>query len=44
MTTLYNFAESELRWQQRWAEWGTYGILVEVADDDPRPPYYVLCM
>ena len=37
---MYNFAESEPRWQQRWAEWGTY----EVSDDDPRPPYYVLCM
>ena len=40
MTTAYNFADSEPRWQQRWAEWGTY----EVSDDDPRPPYYVLCM
>jgi len=36
----YDFAEVEARWQQRWAEWGTY----EVDADDPRPPYYVLCM
>ena len=36
----YNYSEVEPRWQQRWAEWGTY----EVDNDDPRPPYYVLCM
>jgi leucyl-tRNA synthetase len=36
----YDFSEVEARWQQRWAEWGTY----EVDNDDPRPPYYVLCM
>lgn len=36
----YDFSEVEARWQQRWAEWGTY----EVDADDPRPPYYVLCM
>ncbi|HUZ82249.1 MAG TPA: leucine--tRNA ligase, partial [Gaiellaceae bacterium] len=40
MTTAYDFAEAEPRWQRRWAEWGTY----EVSDDDPRDPYYVLCM
>jgi hypothetical protein len=36
----YDVAEVEHRWQQRWDEWGTY----EIDDDDPRPPYYVLCM
>ena len=36
----YDFAEVEPRWQQRWANEGTY----EVDNDDPRPPYYVLCM
>jgi leucyl-tRNA synthetase len=36
----YDVAEVEARWQQRWAEWGTY----EIDNDDPRPPYYVLCM
>jgi leucyl-tRNA synthetase len=30
----------EARWQQRWAEEGTY----EVDNDDPRPKYYVLNM
>ncbi|MBV8957741.1 MAG: leucine--tRNA ligase, partial [Actinobacteria bacterium] len=30
----------EKKWQARWAEEGTY----EVANDDPRPPFYVLCM
>jgi leucyl-tRNA synthetase len=36
----YDIAAVEARWQQRWAEQGTY----EVDLDDPRPPYYVLCM
>ncbi len=36
----YDVQEVEARWQQRWAELGTY----EVDNDDPRPPYYVLCM
>src|SRR6202050_2944776 len=36
----YNFKEAEQRWQERWAELGTY----EIDNDDPRPPYYVLCM
>ena len=36
----YDFDEVETRWQRRWAEWGTY----EIDNDDPRPPYYVLCM
>jgi leucyl-tRNA synthetase len=40
MTEGYDFAEVEPRWQRRWADDGTY----QVDDDDPRPPYYVLCM
>src|SRR5271154_3949695 len=40
MPDAYNPQEVEARWQARWAEWGTY----EIDDDDPRPPYYVLCM
>jgi|SRR5579872_2492067 len=36
----YDFKEVEERWQQRWADEGTY----EVEPDDPRPKYYVLCM
>ncbi|HVB05375.1 MAG TPA: leucine--tRNA ligase [Acidimicrobiales bacterium] len=36
----YDFREAEPRWQERWAELGTY----EIDNDDPRPPYYVLCM
>ena len=30
----------ELRWQQRWADEGTY----EVSNDDPRPHFYALTM
>jgi leucyl-tRNA synthetase len=30
----------EAKWQQRWIDEGTY----EIDNDDPRPPYYVLCM
>src|ERR1700722_15061180 len=40
MAEPYDFAEVEARWRTRWAEWGTY----EIDNDDPRPPYYVLCM
>ncbi len=40
MSESYDFAEVEQRWQQRWEEWGTYRVEAE----DPRPPYYVLCM
>ncbi len=36
----YDFQAVETRWQQRWADEGTY----QVEADDPRPPYYVLCM
>jgi leucyl-tRNA synthetase len=40
MTEGYDVQEVERRWQQRWADEGTY----EIDADDPRPPYYVLCM
>jgi leucyl-tRNA synthetase len=30
----------EERWQQRWRDAGAY----QVDNDDPRPPFYVLCM
>ena len=30
----------EPRWQERWRDEGTY----EIDNDDPRPPFYVLCM
>src|SRR5271156_2631576 len=36
----YDVQEVELKWQRRWAESGLY----EIDPDDPRPPYYVLCM
>jgi leucyl-tRNA synthetase len=36
----YDFREVEERWQRRWEKDGTY----QVDPDDPRPPYYVLCM
>jgi leucyl-tRNA synthetase len=36
----YDFREVEERWQRRWDEDGTYRVEL----DDPRPPYYVLCM
>ncbi len=36
----YDFREVEQRWQRRWDEEGTYRVDL----DDPRPPYYVLCM
>ena len=36
----YDFREVEERWQRRWDEEGTYRVDL----DDPRPPYYVLCM
>jgi leucyl-tRNA synthetase len=36
----YDVQEVERRWQQRWRDEGTY----EIANDDPRPPFYVLCM
>src|ERR1700685_713414 len=36
----YDFESVERKWQTRWGEWGTY----QIDNDDPRPPYYVLCM
>jgi leucyl-tRNA synthetase len=36
----YDVKEIERRWQDRWRSEGTY----EVDNDDPRPPFYVLCM
>jgi len=40
MIYAYDAPEIESRWQSRWAEEHAY----EVANDDPRPPFYVLCM
>ncbi len=36
----YDVQEVERRWQERWRDEGTY----EIDNDDPRPPFYVLCM
>jgi leucyl-tRNA synthetase len=36
----YDFQESEIRWQKRWADEGTY----QIENNDPRPPYCVLSM
>jgi leucyl-tRNA synthetase len=40
MARAYDVTEVEKKWQQRWADEGTY----EVDADDPRPPSYVLTM
>jgi leucyl-tRNA synthetase len=40
MAEPYDPQAIEAKWQQRWAEQGAY----QVDNDDPRPPYYVLCM
>ncbi|MGH9074025.1 MAG: class I tRNA ligase family protein, partial [Acidimicrobiales bacterium] len=40
MAEAYDFRGVERKWQERWASDGTW----EVGNDDPRPPYYVLCM
>ncbi len=40
MARAYDVIEVEKKWQQRWADEGTY----EVDSDDPRPPAYVLTM
>ncbi len=40
MARAYDAIEIEKKWQQRWADDGTY----EVDADDPRPPWYVLTM
>jgi leucyl-tRNA synthetase len=37
---VYDPQSVEERWQRRWADAGTY----QVDNDDPRPPFYVLCM
>jgi leucyl-tRNA synthetase len=39
-SSTYDPQAIETRWQARWAEQGSY----QVDNDDPRPPYYVLCM
>ena len=40
MSEHYDPQAVEARWQARWEAEGAY----QVEDDDPRPPYYVLCM
>ena len=40
MSYAYDAQEVESRWQARWAAEHAY----EVDNDDPRPPFYVLCM
>ncbi len=40
MAEPYDPQAVETKWQRRWAEQGAY----EVDNDDPRPPFYVLCM
>ena len=40
MTGEYDVQAIERRWQEKWRADGTY----EVDNDDPRPPFYVLCM
>jgi leucyl-tRNA synthetase len=40
MAEPYDPQAVETKWQWRWAEEGAY----QVDNDDPRPPYYVLCM
>ncbi len=40
MSEAYDAQAVEEKWQARWASSGAY----QVDNDDPRPPYYVLCM
>ena len=40
MTRAYDVQAIEQKWQARWRDEGTY----EVDNDDPRPPFYALCM
>ncbi len=40
MAEHYDAPAIETKWQRRWEEEGVY----QVDNDDPRPPYYVLCM
>jgi leucyl-tRNA synthetase len=36
----YDAPKIERQWQDRWRDEGTY----DIDNDDPRPPFYVLCM
>ncbi len=40
MARAYDVDAIEQKWQARWRDEGTY----EVDNDDPRPPFYALCM
>jgi len=40
MAEAYDVQETERKWQARWRDEGTY----QVEADDPRPPFYSLCM
>ncbi|MFC0081003.1 leucine--tRNA ligase [Aciditerrimonas ferrireducens] len=40
MARAYDVQAIERKWQERWAQQGTY----QLDPDDPRPPWYVLCM
>ena len=40
MARAYDVGAIEQKWQARWRDEGTY----EVDNDDPRPPFYALCM
>ncbi|MDP8936637.1 MAG: leucine--tRNA ligase [Actinomycetota bacterium] len=40
MAEAYDVQAIEKKWQARWRDEGTY----EVHSDDPRPPFYCLCM
>lgn len=39
-TLTYDIQFIEAKWQKKWREDGSY----EIANEDARPPYYVLCM
>ncbi|MHB1517568.1 MAG: leucine--tRNA ligase [Acidimicrobiales bacterium] len=40
MARAYDVIEVERKWQRFWTDQGSY----EIDSDDPRPPWYVLCM
>jgi leucyl-tRNA synthetase len=40
MAEAYDAQAVEEKWQARWSETGAY----QIDNDDPRPPFYVLCM
>ena len=40
MARAYDVESIERKWQARWLDEGTY----QVDNDDPRPPFYALCM